>query len=140
MAEREPAIIADHGRCVGVLPARGVPDHALRVRDKIVQTKQDRCLKCGACIFACKHGLCARTPRPRGPGAVQDTSGASLAGALGQFGGRASARSCALFAPWVSTWPATSRGSAWGHRQRCLSDDCRGPCHRISMTVPRWSA
>jgi Fe-S-cluster-containing hydrogenase component 2 len=57
VAERGNAIIADHSRCVGCAACTRVcPTRALRVRDTIVQAKQELCLDCGACIVACKRG------------------------------------------------------------------------------------
>jgi NAD-dependent dihydropyrimidine dehydrogenase PreA subunit len=63
VADRGNAIIADHSQCIGCSACTRVcPTRALRVRDKIVQTKKELCLNCGACIVACKHGaLRART-------------------------------------------------------------------------------
>ncbi|HEX7499041.1 MAG TPA: 4Fe-4S binding protein, partial [Polyangia bacterium] len=63
MAERGHSIIADHSQCIGCSACTRVcPTRAIRVRDKVVQTKEQLCVNCGACIVACKHAaLRART-------------------------------------------------------------------------------
>jgi len=141
MAEREPAIIADHGRCVGCSACTRVcPTHALRVRDKIVQTKQDRCLKCGACIFACKHGAL----RPH-TSTSADLERFKIRVALpslvlyGQFGEdvrpgqilrafRSLGFDLACDISWVCEMVATASDA--------YLTDCRGPWPQISMTCP----
>jgi len=51
------SIVADHSECIGCSACTRVcPTHALRVRDKSIQTKPQLCVNCGACIVACKHG------------------------------------------------------------------------------------
>jgi len=141
VAERGNAIITDHSQCIGCSACtRACPTRALRVRDKIVQTKQELCVNCGACVVACKHGaLRART---------------STSADLARFKVRVAVPSLVLYGQFgddVRPQQILSAFRSLGFDRGCdiswvcetvaaaidaYLTDCHGPWPRISMTCP----
>jgi Fe-S-cluster-containing hydrogenase component 2 len=139
--ERGPTLIADHSQCIGCSACTRVcPTKALRVRDKIVQTKPQFCVNCGACIVACKHGaLRSRTSTSADLERFKLRVAIPSLVLYGQFGEDVrpsqilrAFRSLGFDAACDISWVCEMVASAID----AYLTDCQGPWPKISMTCP----
>jgi len=141
VAERGHSIIADHSQCIGCSACTRVcPTRALRVRDKVVQTKEQLCVNCGACIVACRHAaLRARTSTSADLERFKVRVAIPSLVLYGQFGEdvlpgqilrafRSLGFDLACDISWVCEMVAAAIDA--------YLTDCQGPWPKISMTCP----